>query len=112
MTLDLARLTTDVDAMSETLVRLDQARRSLLQIAQERLDTYAHALDELEAKVKLTREENLHWRGSYPAGQEPLDARYPLPPMPPRVNIIANDGSQVPIDHHAAALTVLYLDAE
>jgi hypothetical protein len=90
--------------MSETLVRVDQARHSLLQIAHERLDTYAHALDELEAKVKLTRDKNLHWRGSYPAGQEPLDARYPLPPMPPRVNIIANDGSQVPIDRHAAAL--------
>jgi hypothetical protein len=104
MTLNLAALTHEVEAMSETLVQVDQARRSLLQVARERLTTYAAALDELKAKVRLTRDKNLHWRGAYPAGDEPLDAHYPRPEMPPRVNIVANDGSQVPIDRHAAAL--------
>lgn len=104
MTLDLARLTTDLETMSETLVQLSQARRTQLEIAQQWLTKHANALDEIEAKVQLTREKNLHWRGAYPAGDEPLDARYPCPEMPPRVNIIANDGSQVPIDRHAAAL--------
>jgi hypothetical protein len=102
--LDLTRLTNDLDTMGETLVKLDRAQRSQLQIAQERLATYAHALEEINEKVQLTRERNLHWRGAYPAGDEPLDARYPRPQMPARVNIIANDGSQVPIDRHAAAL--------
>jgi hypothetical protein len=55
-------------------------------------------------KVQLTRERNLHWRGAYPAGDELLQARIPCPPLPQRLNIIANDGSQVPIDRHAAAL--------
>lgn len=104
MTLDLARLATDVDTMSETLVQMDQARRSLLQIADERLNANAHALDELKEKVQLTRDRNLHWRGAYPAGDEPLNSRHPCPELPSHVNIIANDGSQVPIDRHAAAL--------
>jgi hypothetical protein len=104
MTLDLARLTTEVETMSATLVRTDQVRRSRAQSAREWLDSYAHALDELKEKVQLTRDRNLHWRGAYPAGDEALNARHPAPQSPPRVNILANDGSQVPIDRHAAAL--------
>ena len=103
MTLNLTALTSDVEAMSETLVQTDQTRRSLLQRAQERLGTHADALDELAAKVKLTRDRNLHWRGAYSAS-EPLNARLPRPELPPQVSIIANDGSQVPIDRHATAL--------
>jgi hypothetical protein len=104
MTLDLARLTTEVDTMSETLVQVDQARRSLAQSARGWLDSYACALEELKQKVQLTRDKNLHWRGAYPAGKEALNARHLPPQLPPRVNIVANDGSQVPIDRHAAAL--------
>ncbi len=103
MTLNLAALTNDVQAMSETLVNLDQAHRSLLQIARERLDAYAKTPETWKEKVQLTRDGNLHWRGAYPAEDQVLNARYPRPDMPPRVNIIANDGSQVPIDPHAAA---------
>jgi hypothetical protein len=104
MTLDLARLTGDLNKMSETLAQLDQARRTQLEIAQERFVKYATALDEINAKVQLTRDKNLHWRGAYPAGSDPLDSRIPCPEMPPQATIIANDGSQVPIDRHAAAL--------
>jgi hypothetical protein len=104
MTLNLTALTSDVEAMSQTLIHLDQARRSLLEIARERLDTYARSPDELAEKVQLTRDKNLHWRGAYPANDEALNARFSRPDMPPRVNIIANDGSQVFIDPHAAAL--------
>jgi hypothetical protein len=104
MTLDLAALIADLQVMSETMVEVDQTRRSALQIARERLKTYADALDDIHKKVKITREQNLHWRGSYPATDEPLDARHPCPALPSRVNIIANDGSQVPIDRHAATL--------
>lgn len=104
MTLELTRLTTDVTTMSETLVQKDQSRRSLLETARERLDTYANALEALKAKVQLTRDKNLHWRGAYPAVDEPLNARHLHPKMPPQANIIANDGSQVPVDRHAAAL--------
>ena len=74
MTLNLTALTNDVDRMGETLVQVDQARRSLLEIAQERLSHYANALDELDEKVQLTRQRHLHWRGAYPAGEEPLYA--------------------------------------
>jgi len=104
MTLDLARLTTEVDAMSERVVQMDRARRSVAQNALEWLEGYANALDELQQKVQLTRDRNLHWRGAYPAGAEPLNTRHGLPQMPLQVNIIANDGSQVPIDRHGAAL--------
>lgn len=104
MTLELAKLTSNLDSMSETLAQLDEARRIQLVVAQERLTTYADALEEIEAKVQITRDKNLHWRGAFPAGDEPLDARYPCPEMPSRVTIIANDGSQVPMDRHAAAL--------
>jgi hypothetical protein len=104
MTLDVTALTTDIDTMGERLVELDRARHSQLQLSHERLDTFAYAHEELLEKVQLTRDRNLHWRGSYPASDEPLNVRHPCPAMPPRVNIIANDGSQVPIDRHAAAL--------
>jgi hypothetical protein len=104
MTLNLTALTSDVEAMSQTLVQVDQTRRSLLEIARERLDVYARTPDELAEKVQLTRDRNLHWRGAYPASDQVLNARYSHPDMPPRVNIIANDGSQVFIDPHAAAL--------
>jgi hypothetical protein len=104
MTLDLAKITANLDSMGETLAQLDQARRTQLQIARERLKTYAGALDDIQTKVLITRKENLHWRGAYPEGNEPLDARYPCPEMPSRVTLIANDGSQVPIDRHAPAL--------
>jgi len=104
MTLDLAALTNDVQVMGETLVQTAQARQSMLELARERLEKYAGELSDIQARVELTREKNLHWRGAYPAADEPLDTRHARPDMPPRVNIIANDGSQVPIDHHAAAL--------
>ena len=104
MTLELAKLTANLDSMSETLAQLDRARRSQLQVAMERLKRYGGALDEIKAKVQLTRDKNLHWRGAYPAGNEPLNTHYSLPGIPPRVTIIANDGSQEPIDRHASAL--------
>ena len=104
MTLNLSALTRDVEAMSETRVHLDQARRSLLQIARERLDAFAKTPEAVQQKVQLTRDKNLHWRGAYLAGDEPLNAHYARPDMPSRVNVIANDGSQVFIDPHAAAL--------
>ncbi len=103
MTLNLSALTRDVEAMSETRVHLDQARRSLLQIARERLDAFAKTPEAVQQKVQLTRDKNLHWRGAYLAGDEPLNAHYARPDMPSRVNVIANDGSQVFIDPHAAA---------
>jgi hypothetical protein len=104
MTLELVKLTANLDSMSDTLAQLDHARRSQLQVAMERLKTFGGALDEIKAKVQLTRDKNLHWRGAYPAGNEPLDTHYPRPDIPPSVTIIANDGSQVPIDRHASAL--------
>jgi hypothetical protein len=104
MTLDLAALLADLQVMSETMVEVDQTRRSALQIARQRLTTYADAVDDILKKVQITREQNLHWRGSYPATDERLDACHPCPTLPSRVNIIANDGSQVPIDRHAATL--------
>jgi len=104
VTLNLTALTSDVEKMGEALVQLDQARQDLLKLAQERLATYAEAHAAIDERVKLTRRQNLHWRGAYPAGEAPLNARHPAPPMPPRVDVIANDGSQVPIDPHAAAL--------
>lgn len=104
MTLDLTALTTEVDRMSGALVEIDQNHRSLLQIARQRLAEHAGALEEIEAKVQLTRRENLHWRGAYPACREPLNARHSCPPLPSRANVIANDGSQVPIDRHGGAL--------
>ena len=103
MTLNLSALTSDVQAMSEMLVNLDQARRSLLQIARERLDAYAKTPDELKRKAQLTRDKYPHWRGAYLAEDQVLNARYPRPEIPSRVDIIANDGSQVYIDPHGAA---------
>jgi hypothetical protein len=104
MTLELVKLTANLDSMSDTLAQLDHARHSQLQVAMERLKTFGGALDEIKAKVQLTRDKNLHWRGAYPASNEPLDTHYPRPDIPPSVTIIANDGSQVPIDRHASAL--------
>lgn len=104
MTLELAALAVDVQALSLASVEVRARHAAMLETARARLATFASDLEQVRERVQLTRDRNLHWRGAFPVGEEPLDSRHPLPALPSQVNIIANDGSQVPIDPHGAAL--------
>jgi hypothetical protein len=78
----------------------------------ERLDAAWERLlaqDDLQAihdRIQLARERDVGFRGAAPLG-EPINAPYPLPPLPSRATILAADGSQVYPSIHAAALYYL-----
>lgn len=77
--------------------RLDAAWERLM--AQDDLGT-------IHDRVQLARERDVGFRGAAPLG-EPVNAAYPLPPLPARATILAADGSQVYPSIHAAALYYL-----
>ncbi len=63
-------------------------------------------LGAIHDRIQLARERDVGFRGAAPLG-EPINAPYPLPPLPSRATIIAADGSQVYPSIHAAALYYL-----
>ena len=63
-------------------------------------------LGAIHDRIQLARERDVGFRGAAPLS-EPINAPYPLPPLPGRATIIAADGSQVYPSIHAAALYYL-----
>ncbi len=63
-------------------------------------------LGAIHDRIQLARERDVGFRGAAPLS-EPINAPYPLPPLPTRATIIAADGSQVYPSIHAAALYYL-----
>ncbi len=63
-------------------------------------------LGAIHDRIQLARERDVGFRGAAPLN-EPINAPYPLPPLPSRATIIAADGSQVYPSIHAAALYYL-----
>lgn len=58
----------------------------------------------MQERIQLARERDAGYRGAAPVTftNEPINARYILPPPPPRATIIAVDGSQIYPDQHSA----------
>jgi hypothetical protein len=104
MALELHTLSHAVDNLSanaaQRLADLDQR----LPAARALLRTIGAADEELQAKVRAAL--RVRWAGAIPTA-EAVDAAYPLPPFPARVNILAADGSQIYPDRHGVALYYL-----
>ncbi len=106
MSLALAKVTPQVEALAQVLA--DRAIRlsGRVEEARRRLDRFSERLAELQERVEDAIARDLGYRGARPCG-EPLAVPQPLPPLPQRATLIAADGSQIPPDRHAPALYYL-----
>jgi hypothetical protein len=100
VTLELNRLTRQVDVMGQTLAqRRDDAVKRGAE-AREWLTTKPEVTDELNRKIERAREIDEWRRGAKPLGNR-LDERHCVTRDVPEVIIIAADGSQIFPDRHA-----------
>ncbi len=104
MALELNKLTQQVDALGANAAQRLAELSERLPAAHAMLNTIGVADDGLHRKVQAAL--NLRWAGAIPTG-EAVNAAFPLPPHPARVNVIAADGSQIYPDRHGVALYYL-----
>ncbi len=99
MTLELSRLTGQVQAMGEELAARERQFADLVELAHRWLAQYADQGERLRHPARAIR-------AAIPTG-EALDAVHPLPAIPERFTVIAADGSQIQPDRHGVALYYL-----
>jgi len=99
VTLELSKLTAQVQAMGEEFAARQREYADLVTLARGWLAQYA---DQGEQLRHLARE----FRAAIPTA-EPLDAPHPLPAIPEQFTVAAADGSQIQPDRHGAALYYL-----
>jgi hypothetical protein len=104
MSLELNKLTKDVDALGQNLAERLTELAKQLPAAQAALDSIGVADDALLRKVEAARRHR--WAGAIPTA-EAVNEAFPLPPVPARYDVIAADGSQVYPDRHGVALYYL-----
>ncbi len=98
MSLDLARVVTQVSSMVARLRDSRNERQQRFQYALDTLHRQATQIDELKRKIAAAR---TTWLVGEPV--ERLDNHYPSPPPPPDFTVMATDGSQIEVDRHRAA---------
>ncbi len=102
LTLELNKLTTQMDAMGRVMVsRRDDAQDRSAR-ARELLMEHAEVTEELERKIARAREVDEWRRGAIPRGKR-LDETVAPVHAPDSYILIAADGSQIYPDRHAAA---------
>jgi len=104
MALELNKLTHAVEALGANAAQRLNELGERLPMAYAALNAIGLADDELRRKVRAALQ--ARWAGAIPT-DEPVNAAIPLPPHPPRANIIAADGSQIYPDRHGVALYFL-----
>lgn len=87
--------------LGENAPQRAQLLQALRQQANDLLAHNAGQLERLRDKVEQARQHDPALRCALPL-DEPLDAHYPLPPLPEQATLIAADGSQINPDRHAA----------
>jgi NurA domain len=97
MTLELTKVTAQIEEMGRVLAERWQRHNKALPAARELLRLYAHDQEEL-CRVAAS-EPGQRLRCASP-GDEPLDAKLPAPTMPAEATLIAADGSQIYPDRH------------
>jgi hypothetical protein len=97
MTLDLARVSVQIEAMGQQLQDDREGRRRQLETARE---YFRRMAPEWELLAELARSRPV----ASAAPTEPLDARRPAAPVPSDYEVIASDGSTVEPDRHGPAL--------
>jgi hypothetical protein len=104
MALELNKLTQQVDALGANAAQRLAELAERLPAARAVLDAIGVADDDLHRKVQAAL--NLRWAGAIPTA-EAVNAAFPLPAHPARVNVAAADGSQIYPDRHGVALYYL-----
>jgi hypothetical protein len=104
MALELNKLTQQVDDLGANAAQRLAELAERLPAAHAMLNAIGIADDELHRKVLAAL--HFRWAGAIPTGEAVNDS-FPLPPHPPRVNIVAADGSQIYPDRHGVALYYL-----
>ncbi|MBM4460197.1 MAG: DNA double-strand break repair nuclease NurA [Chloroflexi bacterium] len=106
MSLELSKLTAQVEVMGAALAQRRQDDAALLAQARSMLLAHGQVTDELRRKVATAHEADISWRGADPLGAR-LDERH-APAVEPRpATLIAADGSQIYPDRHGIALYYL-----
>ncbi len=104
MSLDLPRLLPQVESMSRAAAERAEAAQARLQHWARTLDRAASMpAEELRRRIDKA---GARWPGAIPT-EEPINAVFAAPPHPPRLDVIAADGSQVYPDRHGMALYYL-----
>lgn len=104
MSLELNKLTKDVNALGQSLAERLVELAEQLPVAQSALNSIGVADEALLRKVEEARRHR--WAGAIPTA-EAVNQAFPLPAVPARYNVIAADGSQVYPDRHGIALYYL-----
>jgi hypothetical protein len=100
MTLDLAKVSAQVQRMSEQLRDSRGERMAQLDRARALFRELAPRWEELAARARQSTT-------SAAAPREPLDAVYPAPPTPSSYEVLATDGSTIEPDRHGPAMCAL-----
>lgn len=100
MTLELNKVTEQIDEMGRVLAARYKHRDRVLPAARELLHLFAHRQAELRQVAES--EPGRRLRCASP-GDEALDVALPAPAMPERVTLAAADGSQIFPDRHGLA---------
>ncbi|RME86381.1 MAG: DNA double-strand break repair nuclease NurA [Caldilineae bacterium] len=104
--LELQKLLTTIETMSEELAHQSRAHREQTARAQEVLRAFAQVDDALLDKVERAADLDPSWRGARPVGER-LDEHH-APEAPDHdASLIAVDGSQIYPDRHGMALYYL-----
>ncbi|HIC89483.1 MAG TPA: DNA double-strand break repair nuclease NurA [Anaerolineae bacterium] len=106
MTLELNKLTVQVEAMGRALATRRSEHARLAAQARELLEKHAQVTDELREKLKIAVQTDASWRGADPLGDR-LDERH-MSANPSRpATLVAADGSQIYLDPHGIAMYYL-----
>jgi hypothetical protein len=100
MTLDFQQVRQQVQQLGQNARLREQRLQELRERACALLKDRAQDLERLSQKVEAAHQFDPTLRCARPV-REPLDAVFPLPPLPSQVAILAADGSQINPDRHA-----------
>jgi len=99
VTLELSRLTGQMQAMGKEAAARQRLHTELVALARQWLDRHAEQAHQLRQPAQ-------HIHAAIPT-DEPIDISHPPPAPPERFTVIAADGSQIQPDRHGAALYYL-----
>ncbi|MBN1311561.1 MAG: DNA double-strand break repair nuclease NurA [Anaerolineae bacterium] len=108
MTLELHKLTGQVEQMGQALANQDEDIEGKKAIALQILEAYADEayLPHILERVQDAVDRDAGYRGARPF-DEPIMKAFPPQPLPPSATIVAVDGSQILPDTHGAAVYYL-----
>ncbi len=100
MTLDLAKVSTQIEEMGAELLEHRDVRSRQLEAARSFFRAQAASWQELAAIARARTSPSA-------APLEALDTRHPCPDVPPAYEVLASDGSTIEPDRHGPALCAL-----